>query len=147
MRLTRGLPDYRFCTHTVTVYHPVFQPEFSCRRILLRGVYLDEREAGDTDALGATGRRYCFLLVPCGDGRPEWRPGGSGALPEEDWFSLEPGDRVLPGEGPVIETADQWRVFVPAAVPGLAVIREVAAKRLGGRVCHVEAQTEWYKKW
>ena len=54
---------------------------------------------------------------------------------------------MLPGEGPVIETAEQWRVFVPAAVPGLAVIREVAAKRLGGQVRHVEAQTEWYKKW
>lgn len=147
MRLTGGLPDYRFCTHTVTVYHAVFRPELSCRRTVLRGVWLDERDSGGTDAIGATGQRYCFLLAPCGGQWPLWRPGGEGAQPEEDWFSLEPGDRVLPGEGPEIETADQWRAFVPAAVPGLAVIREVAAKRLDGQVRHVEAQTEWYKKW
>ena len=147
MRLTGGLPDYRFCTHTVTVYHAVFRPEFSCRRTVLRGVWLDERDSGGADAIGATGQRYCFLLAPCGGQWPLWRPGGEGAQPEEDWFSLEPGDRVLPGEGSEIETADQWRAFVPAAVPGLAVIREVAAKRLDGQVRHVEAQTEWYKKW
>ena len=117
MRLTGGLPDYRFCTHTVTVYHAVFRPEFSCRRTVLRGVWLDERDSGGADAIGATGQRYCFLLAPCGGQWPLWRPGGEGAQPEEDWFSLEPGDRVLPGEGPEIETADQWRAFVPAAVP------------------------------
>lgn len=147
MRLTGGLPNYCFCTHTVTVYHAVFRPEFSCRRTVLRGVYLDERDSGGADAIGSTGQRYCFLLAPCGGQWPLWRPGGEGAQPEENWFSLEPGDRVLPGEGPEIETADQWRAFVPAAVPGLAVIREAAAKRLGGQVRHVEAQTEWYKKW
>ena len=146
MRLTGGLPDYRFCTHTVTVYHAVFRPEFSCRRTVLKGVWLDERDSGGADAIGPTGQRYCFLLAPCGGQWPAWRPGGEGAQPGENWFSLEPGDRVLPGEGPEIETADQWRAFVPAAVPGLAVIREAAAKRLGGQVRHVEAQTEWNKK-
>ena len=35
MRLTKGLPDYRFCTDTVTVYHAAFRPEFSCRRTVL----------------------------------------------------------------------------------------------------------------
>lgn len=74
MRLTKGLPDYRFCTDTVTVYHASFQPEFSCRRTVLNGVYLDERDAAGTDAIGATGQRYCFLLAPCGGWRPVWWP-------------------------------------------------------------------------
>ena len=111
MRLTGGLPDYRFCTHTATVYHAVFRPEFSCRRTVLKGVYLDERDSGGADSIGSTGQRYCFLLAPCGGQWPAWRPGGEGAQPGENWFSLEPGDRVLPGEGPEIETADQWRAL------------------------------------
>ena len=74
MRLTKGLPDYRFCTDTVTVYHAAFRPEFSCRRTVLNGVYLDERDAAGADAIGATGQRYCFLLAPCGGGGPSGGP-------------------------------------------------------------------------
>ena len=147
MRLIGGLPDYSFCTDTVTVYHAGFSPEFSCRRRVLHRVFLALREEAGADRLGETGERYCFLLAPVGSRWPAWRPGGQGAEPGEEWFSLEPGDRVMPGEGPVIETVEQWRAFVPAAVPGLAVIREVAVKRLAGEVRHVEAQTDSHNKW
>lgn len=149
LRLREGAPlDYGFCRDVVTLYHPVFGEAFACRRVVFRGAYMDLRETAGTDAVETKSERRCFLLLPCGGERPRWSPPGEAApLEDEDWFRLEPGDRVLLGEGPQIGTREEWRRFVPAQVPGLAAVREVAVKRWQGKECHVEAQTEWYKHW
>lgn len=57
-------------------------------------------------------------------------------------YTLDPGDRVLLGEGPGVAWAD-WPGFVPAAVAGLAVVAYVLPLRLRGRVHHVEAGAWW----
>ena len=62
--------------------------------------------------------------------------------PKRRGYTLDPGDRVLLGEGPGVAWAD-WPGFVPAAVAGLAVVAYVLPLRLRGRVHHVEAGAWW----
>lgn len=138
-----SLLDYSFCRQTVTLYHPTFAPEFKCRRTVFKGAYLDLREMGDTASLGESRERRCFLLLPSGGTRPVW----SMQPQEQNSFFIEPGDRVMVGEGPEITSREEWSHFVPIRVPGLCVVKEVAVKRWKDTVQHVEAQTKWYKYW
>lgn len=59
-------------------------------------------------------------------------------LPADEGITLQPGDRVYPGEGPKIE-AHQWSGFLPATVPGLSVVTYVKPYFFLGEHCHTEA--------
>lgn len=56
-----------------------------------------------------------------------------------DAVRIEPGDRVIAGEGPFINH-DSWHSFVPALVEGLVQVGCVTPYYLDGRLCHVEAK-------
>ena len=53
-------------------------------------------------------------------------------------YTLEPGDRLCPGEGPALAWAD-WPAFVPGARDDVAVVQYVLPMTLGGAPHHVEA--------
>ena len=57
-------------------------------------------------------------------------------------YTLAPGDRLFPGEGPALTWAD-WPGFVPAAVEGAALVQYVLPMRLRGKPHHVEAGAWW----
>lgn len=142
-----GMFGYNFCNQTVSIYHASHQPEFRCRRIVFQGAYFDSREVGNVDVAGRSKERRCFILLPCGGKWPNWLESEQTEPLQGQWFHLEPGDRILKGEGPEIITRQQWSSFIPVNVPGLAVIKEVSAKEWKGIVRHVEAEAEWYKRW
>lgn len=143
----KGIFGYEFCDQVVTLYHVEYHPEFRCRRIVFHGAYFDSREVLSQDVVSQSKERRCFVLLPCGNGRPDWIESGMAMPLNENKFTLEPGDRILRGEGPEITTRQQWSGFIPVNISGLAVVKEVSAKEWKGVVRHVEAEAEWYKRW
>ncbi len=123
------VPSYRLCRQTVTLYHadPAAR---AVVRTVVRGVFFDVRRRGIQDKAGAQEGSGFLLILPQASAR-------LGAD-----YTLVPGDRVLPGEGPAVPYA-QWPAFLPAAVPGLCTVRYVDAKTRGGVPCHVEAGGDW----
>lgn len=108
LRLRGAMPfDKRLYAQTVTVYH-----REGLTRHVLRGVHFEENRLRDT-AGGITQDREEFLLV----------------VPFA--CHLQPGDKVLPGEGPVPQDWGTLRAWV---------IRSVKPRYLLGKFCHVEAR-------
>ena len=142
-----GMLQYEFCDQTVTLYHAEYEPEFQCRRVVFHGAYFDSRVVTNESITGQELERRCFLLLPSGNGRPVWNSGNQMEPLQGEWFSLQPGDRVLRGEGPSIISREEWSGFIPANVPNLVVVKEVSVKEWLGVVRHVEAEAEWYKRW
>ena len=104
--------DYSLCRMTVTVYRRA-----DGSRHVLKNVhyeFTDER----TVTKGQAVRSRSFLLVI---------PGG---------WDMEPGDKVVLGEGP--EDYD-WQQL-NAAVPTLGVVVTVKPRYLNGKLCHTEAR-------
>ena len=52
---------------------------------------------------------------------------------------VQVGDKVLLGKGPELSGREDWSSFLPAKVPGLAVVKYVDPKYWQGRMVHVEA--------
>lgn len=148
LRVTKpGILQYEFCDQTVTLYHAEYEPEFQCQRVVFHGAYFDSRQTMDATITGQESERRCFLLLPSGNGRPVWNTENQIVPLQAERFCLQPGDRVLRGEGPIIACREEWSRFVPANVPDLVVVKEVSVKEWLGVVRHVEAEAEWYKRW
>lgn len=133
---------------TVTVYHPQYEPQFSCTRQVLKGVSYQWSRTSSLGSMGKsrTGRALMgeslggegSLRIYCRD-----RTFRSWEEPkEENDFSLEVGDKVVPGEGPQVLTREEWGELVPSQVEGLTVIRQVTPYQLGSRVLLVEGKGE-----
>lgn len=146
MRVLFAAPplDYSLCDQTVTIYHQLGAGEnFACTRTVFRGAMVDQKKVRAVDKTGSK-EGYSFLAVfPSGRGRPEWvAPAAYAELPDcrrAGTFTLAPGDKLLPGEGPEIIDRKAWSAFVPATTPGLVVVSDVDVKLWAGSVCHVEA--------
>lgn len=133
---------------TVTVYHPVFQPEFTCTRQILKGVSYQWSRTSTLDSLGKsrTGRALMGeslggageLRVVCKNLAWKEPP----AQPGEGEFTLEIGDKVIPGEGPEIKTREEWAKLVPSLTPGLMVLRQITPYQVGKKVLLVEGKGE-----
>lgn len=135
-RYKPGLPQYPDCDMTVTVYHVNFNP-FGCRRTVLKGVYFGHRKKQSTDKTGTQHGGDMLLIIPqttAARVSPALYTGVQGA------YILEPGDKVLPGEGPEITTREQWAELVPATAP-VTTLNWVEPFFLHGEPCHVEAGT------
>lgn len=136
--------DYSLCNQMVTIYHQLGAGEnFACTRTVFHGAMVDQKKVRTVDKTGSK-EGYSFVAVfPSGRGRPEWAaPPAYAALPEgrrAGAFTLAPGDKLLPGEGPEIADRKAWSAFVPATTPGLVVVSDVDVKQWAGSVCHVEA--------
>lgn len=146
MRVLFAAPplDYSLCDQTVTIYHQLGAGEnFACTRTVFHGAMVDRKKVRTVDKTGSK-EGYSFLAVfPSGRGRPEWvAPAAYAELPDcrrAGAFTLAPGDKLLPGEGPEIADRKAWSAFVPASTPGLVVVSDVDVKLWEGSVCHVEA--------
>lgn len=111
--------DYSLCDQTVTVYHK--DGEIYTRRVVKEGAFLEFKKTQNVDKTGSSEVNSFFLLIP-----------GPVVL-------VSVGDKVLHGEGPEIATREAWAQFIPAKVPGLAVVKYVDPKYWKGRVVHTEA--------
>lgn len=120
---------YPLCRQTVTLYHADAAAR-TVARTMVRGAFLDSRRRSARTASGEEGSTAFLLVIP-----------QAAARYGQD-YTLAPGDRVLPGEGPAVGY-DDWPAFVPAAVAGLCVVQYVDPKQRGGVPCHVEAGSHW----
>ncbi len=118
--LRRGPVDYRLCNQTVSIYHWDGKDQF-IRTVIEKGAFLDFKKTQDVSKTGSKEVNSFLLVIPC------------------DEVPVAVEDKVLHGEGPEIATREAWAKFIPAMVPGLAVIRYVDPKYWKGRLVHVEA--------
>ena len=110
---------YGLLYQTVTVYHQGAIGSYT--RTVHAGAFFDFKK---TQSVDKTGSREAndFLLVVKGDTQ-----------------TVFVGDKVMHGEGPVIETREDWAQFIPAKVPGLAVVSYADPKYFKGVMVHTEA--------
>ena len=111
--------DYRLCNQTVTVYH--WDGKNAYTRKVFENAFLDFKKVQNVDKTGSA-EVNSFLLVIPGDEVP-----------------VAVGDKVILGEGPEINTREDWAGFIPAKVPGLVVVKYVDPKYWHGTVVHTEA--------
>lgn len=111
--------DYSLCSQTVTVYHR--REDGGILRTVHKRAFLDFRKNQSIDKTGSREVNSFLLVIPC-------------AAP-----CVFVGDKVLLGEGPALETAEEWARFIPANTPGLVVVSQVDPKYYRGRLCHIEA--------
>ena len=147
LRVTAGPPvDYSLCDQVVTLYHAGFGPDgrgFACARVVFKGAFLDWKKAQAVDKTGSRETNSFLLVLPSGwDDRPRWAPPEEfDALDEAGRagrFTLAPGDKVLLGEGPQVDTREAWAALRPAGASGVVVVKDVDPKYWRGSVCHVE---------
>ena len=110
--------DYGLCDRKVTVYH---REGDEISRTVYDRAFFDTRRSRSLEREGERGGTSFLLVIP-------------GELQ-----AVEVGDKVIAGEGPVVEGREAWRRFVPALVPGLAVVSHVDVKHWQGRIVHTEA--------
>lgn len=121
--------SYPLCTQTVTLYHPD-EEAGTVTRTVVAGAFLDRRLRMTHTETGQQQAQAFVLVIPAAAG-----------VPGQD-YTLEPGDRVLEGEGPEI-SRESWPQFVPALHPGLCCVQYVDPKTVRGRFCHLEAGGWW----
>ena len=143
----RKNPIASACVQQVTLYHMDYHPVFRCRRTVIDRAFFDTRMIGE-DTVGQSGlHRRCLLVIPCGGASRQWVYPGMAVPKDENWFTLEPGDWVMEGIGPEIESFEQWQSMTVENIPQMAVIQQVSAKHWRGKIGHVEATTDWFKRW
>ena len=116
-----GVTDCGLLNQTVTVYH---REENTIRRTVAENCYLEMEQRQQADKLGLW-KQTRFLLIMPGECQ-----------------RVFPGDRVMRGIGPQI-TREQWKSFLPAAVPGLGEAAYAAPFYVDGKLSHVEAGRKW----
>lgn len=115
--MTKCPLDYSLCRQTVTVYRNIGG---SIERSVLTNCAFSRQQEQVVDTNG-TRQSTGFLLIVPG--------------PVQQVFS---GDRVLEGEGPVIDP-DGWSTFLPVTVPGLCQVSYVRVCYWEDGICHIEA--------
>ena len=111
--------DYSLCNQTVTVYH--WDGKDTYTRKVFTDAFLDFKKTQNVDKTGSSEVNGFLLVIP-GPSVP-----------------VSVGDKVLLGEGPEIATREAWASFIPAKVPGLAVVKYVDPKYWHGSIVHTEA--------
>ena len=109
--------DYCLCDQCVTIYRNT--GDKVTRHVVENAWFSLEEALSHPDA--APERRF-LLIVPG---------------PEVGVFV---GDRVLPGIGPMQVDGES---FIPANIPDLVEVGRTRHFRVGGTVCHTEAEQAW----
>lgn len=113
LKQRRFLPlDYSLCCMTVTVYR---QADGS--RHIVNNVHYEFTDQRTVEQ-GKARRSRSFLLVIPG------------------FWDIQPGDKVMPGEGPEGLSWEQLN----GSVAGLCVVGSVKPRYFDGKVCHMEAR-------
>lgn len=120
LKRRRSPVDYRLCTQTVTVYHWDGRQTIT-RRVIEKGAFLDFKKVQDVSRTGSREVNSFLLVIPCSES------------------PVAVGDKVFHGTGPALTALEQWRSFIPSAVPGLVEVKYVDPKYWEGRMVHVEA--------
>lgn len=115
-----GPVDYSLCSQTVSIYHWDGKDTVT-RRVVEKGAFLDFKKVQDVSKTGSSEVNSFLLVIPCSE------------------IPVAVGDKVLHGEGSEIGSVEEWRSFIPAKTPGLAVVKWVDPKYWKGRLVHVEA--------
>ncbi len=110
-------PNYMLCDLPVTVYRREQDGEVT--HTVYPKAFLDSKKVQSVDKTGSADAMSFLLVIP-GDA------------------DIQPGDKVIAGEGDAIDT-QAWASFIPSKVPGLVVVRWVDKKRFAGHICHTEA--------
>lgn len=113
----RSPVDYRLCNQIVTIYH---KDGDSFIQETVKA-FLDMKKTQNVDKTGSK-EANSFLLVVPGNAQ-----------------ACYVGDKVYLGDGPEIATAEAWRSFIPAKVPGLCVVQYADVKYWDGKIVHTEA--------
>ena len=127
---------YPHCDRTVTVYHTVFNP-FSCRRVVLQGVYYETRPNVEITKSGVQHTGGYLLIIPQKVGA---RVSPAADVGVEGTYVLQPGDRVVAGIGPEIPDREAWARLLPSNYD-VTTVSWVEQKYWHGQPCHVEAGT------
>ena len=106
------------CRQRVTVYHKA--GEEYVRKEYAKA-FLDHKKTQSVDKIGSKEVNSFLLVIP---GNVQ---------------TVFVDDKVYEGSGPEISTAEQWRDFVPAKVPGLVVVKYAECKKWDNAVVHTEA--------
>lgn len=106
------------CRQTVTVYRK--EDDKYIRKVCSKA-FLDHKKTQSVDKLGSKEVNSFLLVIP-------------GTIQ-----TVFVDDKVYEGIGPEITTAEQWRDFVPAKVPGLVVVKYADCKKWDNAVVHTEA--------
>lgn len=123
--------DYRLCNQTVTLYHLSGKmSDFRCTCTVFHGAYLESEQTGGVEKTGETGKHSFLLVLPSGNSHPVWG---------ED-YTLRRGDKVLMGEGSVLQNGADWQSLQPASRNDLFVVRSIAVRSWDGKICHVEVR-------
>lgn len=125
---------YPLCTMTVTVYHTTFNP-FECRRAVLEGVHYETRRTVAVDKTGAAHSAGYLLIIPQ---KTAARVSPTVDTGMDGTYVLQPGDRVVAGEGPEITTREEWAALLPSDYD-VTTVTWVEQKYWHGQPCHVEA--------
>lgn len=105
---------YRLCDQTVTVYH-----REGLTRQVYRNAFYNHAALGDTVAGAVVGNTEFLLILP-GDA------------------DIAPGDKILPGEGPQVRSAEEFGALTYHRCPGMGLAARVRKRCLGGKVWHTE---------
>ena len=124
---------------TVTVYnrHGNDNPARWGRRVL-RGVYWRTGVGTSLSVTGVTGGQLeCLLIIPCRDGyvTPAMY---AAAESHDDIWTLQPGDAIIPGEGPDGEITGA----IQKAVPGCKLITSITDHWYGSTMDHWEVMSK-----
>lgn len=126
--------DYSKCDRAITVYH--LDASKQVHRIVIEHAFLEQERAHDTKKTGGVEQSSFLLVIP--QSSCVYLPPAQFAG-EEGTYTLANLDKVLPGVGPVVGL-DDWAAFIPARVPELVVVSNVAVKYWQRQICHLEAE-------
>ena len=110
--------SYAMCNQTVTVYH---KDGDSITRTVYTNAFFEHKKTRNVDKTGSREANAFLLVIP---GKKQ---------------TVFVGDKVLRGTGPNISTREEWALFIPAKVPGLAVVSYADPKYWGDQLVHTEA--------
>lgn len=103
---------YPHCDRTVTVYHTVFNP-FSCRRVVLQGVYYETRPNVEITKSGVQHTGGYLLIIPQKAGA---RVSPAADVGVEGTYVLQPATGWLRASGRKFLTAKPGPDCCPAAM-------------------------------
>ena len=110
-------PNYtKLFKQTVTVYD-----KDTFKKTVYKRAFFDFNKVQSVSKTGSTEVNGSLVVIP-GSAQP-----------------FKVGDKVYMGEGPDIETKQEWARFIPSTVPGLVVIKHVDPKYYMGVLVHWEA--------
>lgn len=135
---------YQLCNQTVTIYHAIYFPngEFVCEQRQMNRVYFDCVKRRQVDVSTSRQEQGFLLVIPNQTSMPRWKDGIAfdNMTPEEreSFYTLQPGDKVILGQGPTVQTRQEWAALTPERVDNLVTVKCMDVKYFNQQICHVE---------